>query len=93
MERLPSGKFQANQHILALGMIAYNVLRLLGQQMLGTGHVPGRKADSSRLRLRTVLNSLIYMAGRVVYHARRYYLRIFEGHGWAPVAINLARGP
>ncbi|MDZ7693870.1 MAG: transposase [Balneolaceae bacterium] len=64
LERLPSGKFQTNQHILDLGMIAYNILRLLGQQMLATGQVPGRKAESARLRLRTVLNSLIYMAGR-----------------------------
>lgn len=93
LERLPSGKLQANQHILDLGMIAYNILRLLGQQMLATGQVPGRKADSARLRLRTVLNSLIYMAGRVVRHARRKILRIFEGHGWAPVAQALASEP
>ncbi|TYC00056.1 MAG: IS1380 family transposase, partial [Kosmotoga sp.] len=64
LERLPSGKFQANQHVLDLGMIAYNLLRLLGQQMLGSGLVPGRKAQSKRLRLRTVLQNLIYMAGR-----------------------------
>ena len=50
LERLPSGKFQTNQHILDLGMIAYNILRLLGQQMLATGQVPGRKAESARLR-------------------------------------------
>lgn len=93
LERLPSGKLQANQHILDLGMIAYNILRLLGQQMLATDQVPGRKADSARLRLRTVLNSLIYMAGRVVRHARRQILRIFEGHGWAPVAHALASEP
>jgi len=93
LERLPSGKLAANQHILDLGMIAYNVLRLLGQQMLATGQVPGRKDESRRLRLRTVLNSLIYMAGRLVRHARRQILRIFEGHGWAPVAMNLAGEP
>ncbi|MDZ7690163.1 MAG: transposase [Balneolaceae bacterium] len=93
LERLPSGKFQTNQHILDLGMIAYNILRLLGQQMLATGQVPGRKAESARLRLRTVLNSLIYMAGRLVRHARRQILRIFEGHGWADVALGLARAP
>jgi len=93
LERLPSGKFSANQHVLDLGMMAYNLLRLMGQQMLDSGLVPGRKADSRRLRLRTVLQNLIYMAGRVVRHARRRILRIFEGHGWAPVALSLARGP
>ena len=93
LERLPSGKLAANQHVLDLGMIAYNLLRLLGQQMLGSGLVPGRKAQSKRLRLRTVLQNLIYMAGRVVRHARRRILRVFEGHGWAPAALSLARGP
>ncbi|MDZ7693762.1 MAG: transposase [Balneolaceae bacterium] len=93
LERLPSGKVAANQHILDLGMIAYNILRLLGQQMLATGQVQGRKGESARLRLRTVLNSLIYMAGRLVRHARRKILRIFEGHGWADVALSLARAP
>jgi len=74
-------------------MIAYNILRGMGQQMLASGLVPGRKAESERLRLRTVLQNLIYMAGRIVRHARRYILRVFEGHGWAPVAMAMARGP
>lgn len=93
LERLPSGNFRANQHILDMGMIAYNILRGMGQQMLASGLVPGRKAESERLRLRTVLQNLIYMAGRIVRHARRYILRVFEGHGWAPVAMAMARGP
>lgn len=93
VERLPSGKFAANQHLLDLAMIAYNLLRLLGQRSLASGLVPGRKSKSQRLRLRTVMQNLIYMAGRVVYHARRYYLRIFKGHGWAPAVMAMARGP
>ena len=93
LERLPSGKFRANQHVLDLGMMAYNLLRLLGQQMLDSGLVPGRKAQSKRLRLRSVLQNLIYMAGRVVRHARRRILRVFEGHGWAPAALSLGRAP
>jgi hypothetical protein len=93
VERLPSGKFTANQHLLDLAMIAYNMLRLLGQRSLGSGLVPGRKSKSQRLRLRTVMQNLIYMAGRIVYHARRHFLRIFQGHGWAPAAMAMARGP
>ncbi|SHG75015.1 Transposase DDE domain group 1 [Fodinibius roseus] len=90
LERLPSGKLQGNQHVLDLGMIAYNLLRLLGQQMLGSGLVPGRKSQSKRLRLRTVMQNLIYMAGRWISHARQWCLRIFEGHGWAQAALSLA---
>jgi hypothetical protein len=92
LERLPSGKFNVNQHVMNMGMIAYNILRLLGQQMLDGGKVPGRKAESRRLRLRTVMQSLIYMAARIVHHARRRILKIFDGHGWAQAAMSLARG-
>lgn len=93
MERLPSGKFATNQHLMDMGMIAYNLLRSLGQRSLKSGLVPGRKSKSKRLRLRTVMQNLIYMAGRIVRHARRHILRIFEGHGWASTAMALARGP
>jgi len=93
MERLASGKFSVNQHLLDMGMVAYNLLRSIGQQSLKSGLVPGRKSASQRLRLRTVMQNLIYMAGRIVCHARRRILRIFEGHGWASTALALARGP
>jgi len=93
MERLASGKFAVNQHLLDMGMIAYNLLRSLGQRSLKSGLVPGRKSKSKRLRLRTVMQNLIYMAGRIIHHARRRTLRIFEGHGWASTTMALARGP
>ncbi|MBP3193958.1 transposase [Natronogracilivirgula saccharolytica] len=93
LEHLPSGKMAANQQVLDLAMIAYNLLRLLGQQMLETGLVPGRKARSHRLRLRTVMQNLMYMAGRLVRHARRNILHIINGHGWAMPVMALARSP
>ena len=93
VERLPSGKFAVNQQVLNLAMIAYNLLRLMGQNMLGSGIVPRRKARSGRLRLRTVMQNLMYMAGRLVRHAIRTVIRIFRGHGWARPALALARGP
>lgn len=93
MERLASGKFAVNQHLITMGMVAYNLLRSIGQRSLKSGLVPKRKATSKRLRLRTVMQNLIYMAGRIIRHARRRILRIFEGHGWANTAMALARGP
>jgi hypothetical protein len=93
VERLPSGRFAVNQQVLDLAMIAYNLLRLMGQQMLRSGLVPRRKAKSGRLRLRTVMQNLMYMAGRLIRHARRTIIRIFEGHGWSEPALALARGP
>lgn len=93
MERLASGKFAVNQHLINMAMVAYNLLRSIGQRSLKSGLVPGRKSASKRLRLRTVMQNLIYMAGRIIRHARRRILRIFEGHGWASTAMALARGP
>ena len=49
LERLPSGKFATNALILELGMVAYNILRMIGQ---GTSSETGGKAplDSYRNR-------------------------------------------
>ena len=39
LERLPSGKFATNALILELGMVAYNILRMIGYHTLG-GRTP-----------------------------------------------------
>lgn len=70
LERLPSGKFTTNALILELGMIAYNILRMIGQGTIG-GRTPCQKRDVKRRRLRTVISSLIMMAGHVTMHARQ----------------------
>jgi hypothetical protein len=93
VERLPSGKFSANQQVLDMAMIAYNLLRMMGQNMLKSGLVPGRKSQSTRLRLRTVIQNVMYMAGRLIEHARSTILQIFQGHGWALPIMALARQP
>lgn len=73
LERLPSGKFATNNLVLHLGMLAYNILRIIGQESLKVADAPSKKKVSSR-RIRTVIQNLIYLASRVVYHARRYKL-------------------
>lgn len=84
MERLPSGKFAANALVLRLGMMAYNILRLIGQAGLETGMAPVRKKVSRR-RLRSVIQDLVYMACRVVRHARRVKLSFGRHNPWYPV--------
>ena len=44
LERLPSGKFQTNELVLLLGMVAYNLLRLIGQESLREADAPHSKA-------------------------------------------------
>jgi hypothetical protein len=83
LERLPSGKFQTNQLVLELAMIAYNILRLIGQQSLKQKDTPMRR-EAGRRRIRTVIQNLILMASRVVSHARKKFLNLGCSNAWIP---------
>jgi hypothetical protein len=73
LERLPSGKFATNVLILALAVLAYNVLRLMGQSALLSEDAPVRHT-AKRRRLKTVMQELIYMSAKLVAHARQKFL-------------------
>jgi hypothetical protein len=73
LERLPSGKFDCNDLILHLGMLAYNCLRLIGQLGL-TGELAPVRHPAKRRRLKTVLQELIYRAAQFVRKARQRWL-------------------
>lgn len=77
LERLPSGKFATNSLVLHLGVMAYNMLRMIGQVSTTEDDVPLRK-KAQRRRIRTVIDNLITIAARVVTHARKYRLNF----GW-----------
>ena len=81
LERLPSGKFATNALILELGMIAYNILRMIGQGTIG-GRTPRQKRDVKRRRLRTVISNLIMMAGHVTMHARQLIIGLGKSNVW-----------
>jgi len=83
MERLPSGKFSANSLVLLLGLVAYNILRMIGQETIGLGLAPTRKKVARR-RIRSVIQDMIYMACRIVKHARRVTLKFYAGGAWFP---------
>jgi hypothetical protein len=78
LERLPSGKFATNALIMALGSMAYNILRLIGQLGLLGEYSPVRH-PAKRRRLKTVMQELIYLAARLVSSGRRLILR-FSRH-------------
>lgn len=88
LERLPSGKFATNAVVLQLGIVAYNSLRLCGQESLREDEdlppqerAPIRKKGQRR-RLRSVIQDLIYMACRLVSHARRFRLSFGRTNRW-----------
>jgi hypothetical protein len=72
LERLPSGKFATNALILTLAVPVFNMLRLCGQVGMKNGYLS--KKTVSRRRIRTVIQDMMYMAARVVGHARRIYI-------------------
>jgi hypothetical protein len=81
LERLPSGKFQTNELVLLLGMVAYNLLRLIGQESLREADAPIRK-QVSRRRVRSVMQDLVYLACRLVRHARCWTLSFGRHCPW-----------
>ena len=78
LERLPSGKFATNALVMALGAFAYNILRAIGQMGLLGQFAPIRH-PAKRRRIRTVIQELIYLAGRMISTGRRRILR-FSRH-------------
>lgn len=81
LERLPSGKFATNALILELGMIAYNILRMIGQGTIGE-RAPRQKRNVKRRRLRTVISNLIMLAGHVTMHARQLIIGLGKSNVW-----------
>jgi hypothetical protein len=81
LERLPSGKFTTNALILELGLIAYNILRMIGQGTIG-GRAPRQKRNVKRRRIHTVISNLIMMASHVTSHARRMVIGLGKSNVW-----------
>lgn len=73
LERLPSGKFDTNYLVCALAALAMNILRLIGQNALTSKDAPLRHA-AKRRRMKTVMQEIIFKAGRMIKHAGRWIL-------------------
>jgi hypothetical protein len=83
LERLPSGKFATNQLVMACGSLAYNILRFIGQVALVNAKGIIRH-EAKRRRIKTVIQELVYFAGRLITSGRRLKLR-FSRHVTAHV--------
>ncbi|MDR2123936.1 MAG: transposase [Desulfovibrio sp.] len=87
LERLPSGKFCVNELFFQLGMFVNNMLRVMGQSLLCPEIMKMKKV--TRRRLRTVMQNLMYMCGRVVRHAHHVILRMKGANGTAGAMCRL----
>ncbi len=90
LERLPSGFFDSNSLILHLGMLAYNMLRIIGQMSLEESDVSqqplARRKKVTRRRIRTVMQDLMYMAGRLITRGRRWFLSFGQLNPFSKIA-------
>jgi hypothetical protein len=87
VERLPSGKFDTNALVLELSMIAFNILRMIGQESLRYKQPEKRRVK--RRRLRTVISNLIFCAGHLTCHARRMRLSLGRSNAWADAVYGV----
>lgn len=90
LERLPSGKFATNALVLELGMIAYNILRMIGQGTIG-GRAPRQKREVKRRRIRTVISNLVMMAGHITTHARRLAIGLGKSNVWRHIFMDFCQ--
>ena len=73
LTRLPSGKFDTNYLVCQLAALVMNILRLMGQRALLGPDAPVRHS-AKRRRIKTVMQELIYRAGRLIQTGRRIIL-------------------
>lgn len=92
LERLPSGKFNANDAVCSLAMLAYNALRIIGQNALIGPDSPVRH-KAERRRLKTVIREFICAPGQWIRHARQITLGIPEMWAGFAAFTRMMRGP
>lgn len=88
IEQLPSGKFATNALVLAMSVLAYNILRWIGQNGLIK---PGasKRSQVKRRRIKTVMQELMYLAARVCKTSRTIQLSFGKGCKVFDVMDNL----
>ncbi len=89
VERLPSGKFDTNELVLELTVLAYNILRLIGQESLKSKRSPKSKHLVKRRRIKTVISNLIQIAGHLTTHGRRVVLALGRSNIWRGAFMDI----
>ena len=80
LERFPSGKFDTNELVLELAMLAYNILRMIGDESIGPNHPMNHPIK--RRRIGTVIKNLVMMACHITSHARRSKIGLGGSNVW-----------
>jgi hypothetical protein len=89
MERLPSGKFIVNNAFLLLGVLVYNMLKVVGRDMVFARALGLKKA--TRRRMKTVMRNVMLMCARITRHARQLTLCLGCNGPWYEFFSGLFR--
>lgn len=93
LERLPSSTFSSNSLVLHLGLLVYNMLRIIGQISIEEqkhNQLPGnRRKQVKRRRIRTVMQDLIYMADRLINSGRRWFISFGQLNPFAELGKHI----
>lgn len=81
LERLTSGKFETNELVLELAVLAYNILRMIEQESIDRRGTATRH-KVRRHRLLTVIGKMIMMASHVTNHARQLLIGLGRSNDW-----------
>lgn len=96
IERFPAGKFATNQLILALGALAYNLLRAIDHRVIDLKtrwreYFKKRGAKLQRRRVGSIIRDIIGVAAKIVSHAGKRVIKIADGWPWSRVIIAIDR--
>jgi hypothetical protein len=94
IERFPSRSFATNRLFLALGAIAYNLLRAIDQRAMALKdewpqHLKKKSVRLKRRRAGSIIRDLITVASKVVSHAGKKLIKIASGWPWSRVIIAI----
>jgi hypothetical protein len=82
VERLPSGKFLTNSLVLRSAMLAFNVLRKMGSDLLSFPEDLPVKLDVTRRRIKSLIQNLVNVAGKLVRTGGRVVLKVSKRCRW-----------
>ncbi len=101
LERLPSGKFDTDILVMLLGMFAFNILRICGQESLNAlAHLEmkgeplpiNRRTNVLRRRIRSVLLDIMYLASHITSSSRYVWISFGRCSPWSGVFKRLYHG-
>ena len=96
IERFPSSNFEMNKLFLALGAIAYNILRSIDSRAIKLKgqwpqHLRKKGNKLKRRRVGSIMRDLINVACKVVSHAGRKVIKIARCWPWSEVLMSIDR--